>query len=256
MKIHNNSNRKYLKPLLAVIFLSLIGILALAVLILTKTIRPNLLPAAAYPINGVDVSAYQGEIDWEKLASQNIQFAYIKATEGSSFTDSCFHENWDAAWQTDLRVGAYHFFSYDSPGSTQAAHFIETIDDRPDMLPPAVDVEFYGDKEKNPPEKEDVERELEILLNALEDAYGKRPVIYATEKSYRLYISGVFDEYDIWIRNVYTPPLMPRGREWTFWQYTDTARLEGYSGEEPCIDRNVFCGTAEEFVLYGGTAAD
>ncbi|MGI5894603.1 MAG: GH25 family lysozyme [Candidatus Merdivicinus sp.] len=211
---------------------------------------PNRIFAAGYPVQGVDVSSYQGEIDWEILAEQHLSFAYLKATEGSSFVDPTFARNAEQARKTNLRIGAYHFFSYDSPGSTQAENFIRTVQAEEDMLPPVVDLEFYGDKEQNPPAREDVRRELTVMLRKLEEAYGVQPVIYATQKSYTRYLSGEFAEYGIWIRNVYTPPLLPDGREWTFWQYTDRDKLAGYQGEEPYIDRNVFCGSPEEFSAY------
>lgn len=205
-----------------------------------------------YPVRGVDVSAYQGEIDWETLAGQDIQFAFLKATEGSAHTDPRFQDNWDGARQTDLRVGAYHFFSYDSPGERQAAHFIATVPKAAGMLPPVVDVEFYGDKEKHPPEPEQVRAQLHGMLDLLEAHYGTRPILYATEKSYRLFLAGDFGEYDIWIRNVLTRPKLSDGRTWAFWQYSNRARLEGYQGKERFIDLNVFAGNHEAFARYCG----
>ncbi|MBP5609087.1 MAG: glycoside hydrolase family 25, partial [Lachnospiraceae bacterium] len=97
-----------------------------------------------YPVVGVDVSAYQGDVDWKVLSSQGISFAYIKATEGSSHTDRCFSYNWEKAAECDIRTGAYHFFSFESPGKTQAEHFIETVSPVENMLPPVIDVEYYG----------------------------------------------------------------------------------------------------------------
>ena len=82
-------------------------------------IIPNHPSETKYPVRGVDVSSYQGEIDWQVLASQGIRFAFIKATEGSGFVDPCFSRNMADALGTDLKVGAYHFFSYDSGGETQ-----------------------------------------------------------------------------------------------------------------------------------------
>lgn len=203
-----------------------------------------------YPVRGVDVSSYQGEIDWDTLASQNISFAFIKATEGSSYVDPYFAENYQQAQQTGLRIGAYHFFSYDSSGETQADHFIATVSPVETMLPPVIDLEFYGDKEANPPSSETVRPQLDILLERLEEHYGRKPILYATEKSYALYLAGAYSEYDIWIRNVVTNPSLSDGRDWTFWQYTNRAKLEGYRGEEPYIDLNVFRGTPEEFQTY------
>lgn len=209
--------------------------------------------AEKYPIKGVDVSHYQGNIDWQVLSGEDIRFAYIKATEGSSHTDEKFLYNYAEARKTELKIGAYHFFSFDSPGSSQAEHFIRTVEPFEGMLPPAVDVEFYGDKKKNPPKAEDVEAELRAYLNRVEQAYDRKPVIYATMEAWELYIRGRFDEYPLWIRNILREPVLQSGakngqeQSWTFWQYTGRGRLKGYAGEEVFIDLNVFYGREEEW---------
>ena len=164
--------------------------------------------------------------------------------------DPCFAENYAGAAQTGLRVGAYHFFSYDSSGDTQADNFIAAVQPLENMLPPVIDVEFYGDKEKNPPHKEVVVRNLSAMIRRLEEHYGMTPILYATEKSYRLFLAEDFEECDIWIRNVLGRPTLSDGREWTFWQYANRGRLSGYSGRERYIDLNVFQGSAEEFAAY------
>lgn len=214
-------------------------------------IIPNSFAAKSYPVKGIDVSSYQGEIEWQEFESQNIQFAFIKATEGSTFVDQYFKKNWEDAANTSLRIGAYHFFSYDSEGKTQAENFIKTVPIMKQALPPVIDVEFYGDKEKNPPERSHVEKELQIMVNILEEHYGKRVILYTTKKAYDLYIENSFEECDIWIRDVYTKPALSDNRPWTFWQYTDRERLEGYNGVEKFIDVNVFNGTEEAFNEYG-----
>lgn len=219
-------------------------------LIWNGTILLNNPSQSRYPVRGVDVSRYQGQIDWELLASNDISFAYIKATEGSSYVDSCFSYNYEEARKTSLRVGAYHFFSYDSEGQTQAAHYIDVVEKTDDMLPPMIDLEFYGDKEQNPPEQGQVRQELTVMLDRLEEYYGVKPIIYATGKSYKLYLADAFQEYDIWIRNVITSPRLSDHREWTFWQYTDRGKLEGYQGDEKYIDMNVFHGSREDFLKY------
>jgi len=188
--------------------IKLIAILIPAVIILGITayslvwngvIILNSLSVIKYPVKGVDVSAYQGEIDWQELSGENISFAFIKATEGSSFVDKKFAYNLQEAQKTHLAVGAYHFFSYDSAGETQAQNFIDTVKPYDGMLPSVIDLEFYGDKEMNPPAREYVDRQLKAMLQALEDHYGQKPIIYATEKSYDLYLSGDYSEYDIWV---------------------------------------------------------
>ncbi|WP_205411115.1 glycoside hydrolase family 25 protein [Massiliimalia massiliensis] len=210
-------------------------------------IQPNRMTAKQFPIHGVDVSSYQGEIDWGVLAEEGISFAYIKATEGSGFTDQRFAENWKQASETGLKIGAYHFFSYDSSGKTQAENFIRTVPKLPGMLPPVIDVEFYGDKEQNPPEREDVDKLLKELVGELEAYYGMKPVLYATEKSYRMYLKGDYQECPIWIRDIWKRPVLHDREHWTFWQYSSRERLRGYQGKEEYIDKNVFYGTAEEW---------
>lgn len=242
--------RKKKTGTIIILFAVIFSLCLLAALILNGKIVPNRLFAARYPVKGVDVSAYQGTIDWTTLSAQDIDFVFIKATEGSTFVDRNFAYNYSEAQGTGLRVGAYHFFSYDSEGSTQADNFIETVEPCEGMLPPVIDLEFYGDKKENPPSQADVRRELDVFIEKITECYGMKPIIYATEKSYGLYLDGAYEDYDIWIRNVYTPPSLSDGRKWTFWQYTDKGYLEGYQGEEKYIDINVFCGTREEFGNY------
>lgn len=65
-----------------------------------------------------------------------------------------------------------------------------------------------------------------------------------------LLLAGAYEDYDIWIRDVVSQPSLSDGREWTFWQYTNRERLEGYQGEERFIDMNVFRGSEEDFAAY------
>ena len=223
---------------------------ALSALVWNGNILLNNPSHEKYPVQGVDVSAYQGEIDWQTLAVQDIDFAFIKATEGSTFVDKNFAFNFEQAQQTDLAVGAYHFFSYDSAGKTQAENFIANVIPYEGMLPPVIDLEFYGDKEKHPPERAYVDAELSAMIEILTDHYGMAPIIYATEKSYELYLDGNYEECDIWIRNVITRPDISDDRPWTFWQFTNRGRMPGYNGVERFIDINVFSGTESEFAAY------
>ena len=241
---------KCIRTLAAVLLAALILAAAAAALVYNGVILLNRPSKAAYPVRGVDVSSYQGDIDWAVLSAQGVDFVFIKATEGSSMVDPCFAYNFSEAQQCGIAVGAYHFFSFDSAGRTQAENYIEAVEPFAGMLPPVIDLEFYGDKAWNPPEREAVERELGAMLSALEAYYRLKPVIYATESAYARYLSGGYAEYDVWIRNVWTQPRLDDGREWTFWQYADRERLAGYEGEERFIDVNVFRGSRAEFQQY------
>ena len=189
---------------------------------------------------GVDVSSYQTDIDMNALKEQNVKFIYIKATEGSKMQDDSFAKNWANAKSAGLPAGAYHFFSYDSEGRTQAENFIAAVG--PDLkgrLLPAVDVEYYGDKEQNPPEKADVVRELKVWLDLVEKAYGVRPVIYTRSDLYDKYLKGEFDDYKKWMSSLYTPLSWNYQDDWYIWQYLNRGELKGYTGGEKYIDLNI-----------------
>lgn len=189
---------------------------------------------------GVDVSSYQADIDMNMLKQQGIEFIYIKATEGSGMQDARFAENWENAKDAGLLSGAYHFFSYDSPGKTQAENFISTVGSNlKGRLIPVVDVEYYGDKEENPPKKEDVVRELRVFLEMIEEQYGARPMIYTRSDIYDRYLKGEFDGYKKWMSSLYTPIYWNCNDDWYIWQYLNRGELKGYTGGERYIDLNV-----------------
>lgn len=214
------------------------GLILSAVCILMFFQIPCRLSAVSYHVKGIDVSHYQGNIDWDMIKDQGIQFAYIKATEGSTYTDEYYYQNRSEAMENGISAGAYHFFSFDSQGETQAEHFVDTIGPQDGMLIPAVDVEYYGDKEKNPPKEQEVRRELSVMLDILEEYYGCKPLIYSTQSFYHKYLEGYYDEYLLWIRNVYLPP----AQDWVIWQYSDKLRLDGVNGDEQYVDGDVCVG--------------
>lgn len=222
----------------------------LVVLLWTGVLQCNGIAARKYAVHGVDVSEYQGEIDWETLSGEDITFAFIKATEGSSYVDPRFSYNWENAAKTELRIGAYHFFSFDSSGDTQAENFIQTVPSVQDMLPPVVDVEYYGSYRKNAPDREKTIQELTLLLQSLEDAYQIQPILYITHDT--AWLAQVFPTYAYWIRDVYSSP-SDAYPAWTFWQYSNRLRLEGYDGEERFIDGNVYIGSEADFAAFGQT---
>ncbi|MDE5770741.1 MAG: glycosyl hydrolase family 25 [Ruminococcus sp.] len=197
-----------------------------------------------YSVWGVDVSNYQGLIDWKKLDNQGVSFAFVKATEGSGHVDESARRNLENISETDIKVSAYHFFSFDSAGETQAANFISVVGADEIDMPPVVDIEYYADKKLHKPDKKDAEEILRPLLEQLEEYYGVKPIIYTTFPVYLRYVKENFADYPLWIRNVNIEPDLIN---WKFWQYCDKGELYGYNGEEKYIDLNVYNGTAEQF---------
>ena len=200
-----------------------------------------------YPIRGVDVSAWQGEIDWQLLSKQNVRFAFIKATEGGDFVDRRFAENWQGAAQTQVRVGAYHFFRYETDPALQAENFIRTVPRTEGMLPPVVDVEAY--RGMHAPSSDTVRQMLRTLLGKLEAHYQKRPILYCTRSYYHKYLSGHFDAYPIWARSLFIAPSYTQ-QDCSFWQYNSRGKLKGYHGAESYIDLNVFWGDEEDWQSF------
>lgn len=202
-----------------------------------------------WEVFGVDVSSYQGTVNWHTLASQGVDFAFIKATEGSLLQDKQFAANWNGALEAGVRPGAYHFLSYDSPGQTQADNFIAMVPDTQGALPPVVDIEFYGEYLEQPPEKAQVQAILDPLLERLEEHYGVKPILYVTYRSYYSYLTdSKYADYPVWCSSPIVFPLVPR---WDFWQYSHSAQLEGYHGAQTLIDLNVFRGSREQFEAFG-----
>ena len=109
-------------------------------------------------------------------------------------------------------------------------------------LPPVVDVELYSAFKATPPSLDDVRAGLDPLLRALEARYGAKPILYATWASWRLYLRDIYQDYPLWIREVYLVP----GMNFLFWQHSDKGLLGGYGGPEKHIDLNVFHGSREE----------
>ena len=181
------------------------------------------------------------DIDWNVLSSQGIEFAYIKATEGSSNVDRCFDANWNAASKTELKIGAYHFFSFESSGENQAKLFCSTVEAVPGMLPPVIDVEFYGHfHSADDIDVDAVKKELRSMVDILTDHYGVKPIIYTYYKFKTRYLNGsVFDDYPYWIAHYYVDKVEYEGA-WKFWQHTDAGCLPGIKGR---VDFNIYNGS-------------
>ena len=233
-------------PLAKKIIIALMGAFLIGISVIIScyfsTVKLN---RSKYPVCGVDVSNYQGLIDWDKLEEQNVAFAFIKATEGSGHIDESARRNLERASKTNIKKSAYHFFSFDSSGETQAENYISVVGTDEIDMPPVVDIEYYADKKSNKPTKEETEQILRPLLEKLEEYYGVKPIIYTTLPVYFRYVKENFSDYPLWIRNVnFEPDLM----NWKFWQYCDKGELYGYKGEEKYIDLNVYNGTIEQFL--------
>ena len=199
---------------------------------------------------GIDVSKYQGNIDWSKLAIpanaagkvsrsgsflQPVLFIIAKSTQGTSIRNSFFTGQFGGAKEHGIVRGAYHFLSPSSSGTEQARYFIRHTPLEAGDLPPVLDLEVKQSVMRKQHAK--ILRIARQWLDAVEQHYGVKPIIYTYDNYYRDYLHGHgFDDYDFWIANYNGGP---RHAECLFWQFTETGKVLGINH---ATDINVFEG--------------
>lgn len=204
-----------------------------------------------FEVHGVDVSRWQGNINWPKLKTQGANFAFIKATDGGDHTDPMFRKNWKGAKEAGIARGAYHFFYWCRNAESQAKWFIRNVPKEAGALPPVIDVEWNGESRcRKRPSRERVLEKMTVFMDMLERHYGQRPIIYTAPDFYRDNLKGAFPNHSFWLRSVAAHPsdVYPN-RDWAFWQYSGTGLSKGVAGK---IDLNVFNGTAESWRRWVG----
>ena len=195
-----------------------------------------------YSMHGIDVSHYQGDINWKMLKQTRqgkfpVQFIFIKATEGGDFSDDKFVANFDSAKAHGFIRGAYHFYNPKTDANKQADFFIRSVKLEPGDLPPVLDIEMKGKDMKK------LQQDLKIWLGKIENHYGVKPIIYASYKFKTKYLNdSIFNTYPYWIAHYYVDSVRYQG-EWKFWQHTDVGTLPGI-GEK--VDLNVFNGSSAD----------
>lgn len=206
-----------------------------------------------YAVHGVDVSRWQGDIDWVKLRGQGANFAFIKATDGGDHLDPMFMKNWRGADAAGIKRGAYHFFYWCRVASQQADWFIRNVPRVEGALPPVIDVEWNGESScKRRPSPAQVREKMQVFMDRLEQHYGQRPIIYTSPDFYADNLRGAFPNHPFWLRAVAQhPSKVYPGRNWLFWQYSGSGLSQGVNGR---IDLNVFHGSEAEWRRWVGGA--
>lgn len=198
-----------------------------------------------YTTLGVDVSRYQGAINWTALSETQhnhlrLSFAYIKATEGDNLKDPFFDVNATAGKKSRLFAGAYHFYRFTDTPEAQISFFVKNIAGHEFTLPPVLDVE---DDDGIPPAV--LRRDLKTALVLLQQKTGRKPIIYTSPSFYRKFLDQGFNDYTFWLAHYYVNrPLIPGGMNARIWQFTDKATVDGISTP---VDLNVYLGNYEEF---------
>lgn len=211
---------------------------------------------STYPIQGIDVSHHQGDIDWKTVAAQpNVRFAIMKATEGGDHKDSRFADNWQRAGDAGMVRGAYHFFTFCRPGKDQAQNVLATVPRQPGILPITVDLEFVGNCNKVPT-VEEMATEVNAFFAELKGAFPEKPIFYVTQEFYDQYLKGNesrFPDHYLWLRSVFQEPAQQGCGRWSIWQFSDNGSVNGIQG---AVDLNALCPSETGFAhLFPAVAA-
>lgn len=201
-----------------------------------------------HAVHGIDISRWQGHIDWNRVRGSGVSFAFIKSTEGADHIDPNFRRYWHEAAQARIPRGAYHYYYFCRTGAEQAQWFIRNVPREVGSLPPVLDIEWTNSKTcpRRPPPSE-VKREASIFMDIVGRHYGQRPIIYTTVDFYRDNRMGDM-RAEFWLRSVADHPRVRYpGQRWAFWQYTGTGIVPGIQGN---VDLNAFAGTRSDWARW------
>lgn len=187
-------------------------------------------------IKGIDVSHWQGKIDWGKVKAAGIQVAYMKATEGTTYVDKMLKTNYEGAKKVGIKVGFYHFFrpKNEQNAREQARHFVNTVKGMPNDLKHALDIETTEGLSN-----EALTKCAIAFLEEVKKLTGQDPIVYTYTSFARSRLTSAVAKYPVWIAHygVDKPGDNPIWDRWIGFQYTDKGKVSGIAGN---VDMNEF----------------
>jgi len=214
---------------------------------------PTLDPSWVY---GLDVSHYQGTVSWASVLQNGYRFAFVKATEGVSSTDPEFSTNWTGAKAAGLMRGAYHYYEPGGDPQQQAEHFLDTVwpeggQPLPGDLPPVLDIETTGGQSA-----EEIVQGIQTWLSLVQQRTLQIPILYTSHGFWDGLGTSQFGGQPLWVAEygVAAPSPLPTGwQQWRFWQFSQTGKIEGISGD---VDLDVFQGTLQQLQQMASGVAE
>lgn len=189
---------------------------------------------------GIDVSHFQGTVNWQEVAASGAVFAFVKATQGITYVDPQFAVNWPAMKEVGLLRGAYHFYEPADDPQSQAQHFLSTVKPEPGDLPPVLDVEINGGVSG-----QQLWSGVSAWLQAVQSATGRQPLVYTAPGFWNSNSPDLaLTCHPLWLADYASKPTLPEGwTTWQFWQHSQTGTVAGVSGS---VDLDCFNGTAQQ----------
>ena len=219
----------------SIIFLLICALLIFAGWMVMRVYRtlPARVDFEKYPVKGIDISAHNGEIDFDRVREAGYSFVWVKASEGETFRDSRFAANIEAADSAGLRTGAYHYFRFDCDGLLQAMNLTQALDGRMPPMGIAIDVEEEGNATGIPTDV--IVARLGVMLDYL-NLRGYPVTLYSNKDGYYEYLAEEFSDYPLWICSFTNDNPIEDAPQWTFWQYSHSGRVPGIEGK---VDENI-----------------
>ncbi len=196
-------------------------------------------PRAEAQLHGIDVSSYQGNVNWVSVKNAGYSFAFAKATEGTTYTDPYFAHNWYYMQQANIIRGAYHFGHPGSDPIAQARFFVTQVGNRSGAMQLVLDLETTDGR--TPAQ---VWAWTQSFMGEIKTLTGKPGIIYTGYYFWRDSVGNPTNNLNcpLWIAayGVSSPLVPPAWSTWSFWQYSDTGSVPGVSGG---VDLDYFHGT-------------
>jgi GH25 family lysozyme M1 (1,4-beta-N-acetylmuramidase) len=192
---------------------------------------------------GIDVSEFQNNIDWQQVQKAGVQFAFIRATDGTTIQDADFVKNWQGAEKAGVLVGPYHYFTTTSPVQSQITNFVSTLKQvDTGNLPPVLDVEDASQFAKYTiPQRVTM---VQQWLDGVQQEVGVQPMLYMSPNFSAAVLGNApqFDKYRLWVADDTSAaqPIIPKPwTNWNFWQHADNGQIPGIAGG---VDLDYFNG--------------
>jgi lysozyme len=207
----------------------------------------TLCPAGAIT-RGIDVSVYQGTVDWTAVATSGVAFAFARVSDGIAFPDTQFAVNWTRIRAAGLSRGAYQFFRASEDPVAQANLVLSALSEgdglSPADLPVVMDVETSDGQSSD-----EVRTHMAVWLEAVAAGTGRRPIVY-TNVATAAAIGTGFSGYPLWVASWQaTCPSLPAGwSSWAIWQYASTGAVAGIEGD---VDLDELDGTLDDLPALG-----
>lgn len=216
----------------AAVLLACIAALVFAALVPARAIPPS----GGRQYRGIDISEFQGEIDFEEVRRSGIEAVYIRVGAGE-YTDEYFAENYERAKAAGLKIGFYHYVTARSvdEGRRQARFFASLVAGREPDMRLAMDFEYFGSLSVS-----QINAISEAYLDELAALTRREAVIYSDLSNARnIFSRALAEKYPLWAAQYGAdePSANGKWREWVGFQYTDEGRVGGIYGN---VDRNIF----------------